>query len=317
MREWQVGDPVGDGNDIGVPDIRYMGYLRDDEDEDSLVNEFRFSFTQFHAGFEAGNYDTAFNYLKEAFEIYEDLDSHERQQLSDSPFSHRYVMELCSNIFNRHDERQNDALKIIKRHKLEIVTCDSCNNIYPKYYRHCVSCGKSLEKSQKEEMADEIRKALQPIVYDKAAINELVQRSMILMDSNDSRLVRIEEIDLLHVNFIFEKEHEYFRTIYTCQFLQEDHYLRIFDDFEITHDHTRLLQNESFQKSIRKTEYKTGFKFMECDGGYGGRLDKNRFDFIFTDDIYVTARFDMRNNHVAVFDVDLDNLKLSKDYTKY
>ena len=28
MREWQVGDPVGDGNDIGVPDTKYMGYLK-------------------------------------------------------------------------------------------------------------------------------------------------------------------------------------------------------------------------------------------------------------------------------------------------
>ena len=38
MREWQVGDPIGDGNDIGVPDLKYMGYLRDDDYEidDSL-----------------------------------------------------------------------------------------------------------------------------------------------------------------------------------------------------------------------------------------------------------------------------------------
>ena len=56
---------------------------------------------------------------------------------------------------------------------------------------------------------------------------------------------------------------------------------------------------------------------MECDGGYGARLDKYRFDFIFTDDIYVIARFDMGNGHTAVYDVDLDNLKLSKDYRKY
>ena len=28
MREWQVGDPIGDGNDIGVPDVPYMGYLK-------------------------------------------------------------------------------------------------------------------------------------------------------------------------------------------------------------------------------------------------------------------------------------------------
>ena len=36
MREWQVGDPVGDGNDIGVPDTKYMGYLNNDyADSDS------------------------------------------------------------------------------------------------------------------------------------------------------------------------------------------------------------------------------------------------------------------------------------------
>ena len=39
MRDWQVGDPVGDGNDIGVPDTRYMGYLRDDEED--IVDDFK------------------------------------------------------------------------------------------------------------------------------------------------------------------------------------------------------------------------------------------------------------------------------------
>ena len=34
MDEWKVGDPIGFGNDLGVPDIPYMGYLHnDDEDE--------------------------------------------------------------------------------------------------------------------------------------------------------------------------------------------------------------------------------------------------------------------------------------------
>ena len=32
MREWQVGDPIGDGNDIGVPDTKYMGYLRNNDE---------------------------------------------------------------------------------------------------------------------------------------------------------------------------------------------------------------------------------------------------------------------------------------------
>ena len=318
MREWQVGDPAGDGNDIGVPDIEYMDYLKEDDDsEDEKVEDFRFYFGQFHGGFRAQNYDTAFQYLKGASEIYQKLNSYQKRQLSDNPFSHMYVAELCSNIFNRHDERQNDAAEIINRHNVEIVMCDNCKNIYPGHYKHCVNCGKSLEKSPNEQTRDKIAEVLQKIVYDKSAIGELVSRSMILMESNDSRLVKIEEIDFLNVHFIFEKEHEYFKSIYRCLFCQEDHDLRIFEDFEITHDHTRLLQNERFQKSIRQTEYKTGFRFRECDGGYGGELDKNRFDFVFTDRIYVIARFDMGDGHIAVYDVDLDNLKLSKDYRKY
>ncbi len=32
MREWQVGDPIGDGNDIGVPDTKYTGYLRNNNE---------------------------------------------------------------------------------------------------------------------------------------------------------------------------------------------------------------------------------------------------------------------------------------------
>ncbi len=35
MREWQVGDPIGDGNDLGVPDIGYFDYLRDKSDDES------------------------------------------------------------------------------------------------------------------------------------------------------------------------------------------------------------------------------------------------------------------------------------------
>ena len=35
MREWRVGDPIGDGNDIGVPDIPYMSYLKDNDGESS------------------------------------------------------------------------------------------------------------------------------------------------------------------------------------------------------------------------------------------------------------------------------------------
>lgn len=40
MREWQVGDPVGDGNDIGVPDTRYMGYLNKEDNYSDDSSQF-------------------------------------------------------------------------------------------------------------------------------------------------------------------------------------------------------------------------------------------------------------------------------------
>ena len=33
MDEWHVGDPADWGDSVGVPDIPYMGYLKDEEDE--------------------------------------------------------------------------------------------------------------------------------------------------------------------------------------------------------------------------------------------------------------------------------------------
>ena len=34
MDEWHVGDPADWGDSVGVPDIPYMGYLNDDEEDD-------------------------------------------------------------------------------------------------------------------------------------------------------------------------------------------------------------------------------------------------------------------------------------------
>lgn len=175
----------------------------------------------------------------------------------------------------------------------------------------------SSERSSEEEFADKLENILNKIVYDKSAIGELVLRTVKLIKSNSCRLVSIEETDFMNIDFVFKKEHEYFTTTYTCLFSQEYHASRIFEDFSETHDHTRLLQNEKFQKAIKDCEKATGFKFIEVRGGYGSRLDENRFDFVFTDNIYIVARFDMLNGHTAVFKIDLDELKLSDDYIKY
>lgn len=39
MREWQVGDPIGLGDDAGVPDVPYMGYLRENAEEENHVED--------------------------------------------------------------------------------------------------------------------------------------------------------------------------------------------------------------------------------------------------------------------------------------
>lgn len=38
MRDWQVGDPIGDGNDIGVPDVKYMDYLKNKDNDAPIKN---------------------------------------------------------------------------------------------------------------------------------------------------------------------------------------------------------------------------------------------------------------------------------------
>ena len=119
------------------------------------------------------------------------------------------MVELCSNIYNLGDERQSVALNIIKTQNIPVVVCSNCGKIYPDYCNYCNSCGKSFEKSPEEELIDKISKILDKIVYDKSAVKPLAERTLILMKSNDSILVNIEEIDLMNIDFTFEKKHEY------------------------------------------------------------------------------------------------------------
>lgn len=84
-----------DGNDICVPDTRYMDYLKDDEYETEKLEDFRFFHGEFHREFETENYDTSFSYLKRAFKIYQKLYIHEMQQLSDNPFNHRIPLSYA------------------------------------------------------------------------------------------------------------------------------------------------------------------------------------------------------------------------------
>ncbi len=315
MREWQVGDPVGDGNDIGVPDIPYMGYLSDSDDELSVTDTFKFFMNS--ARFNSGKNDgMAFSYLKSAFEMYERMGGSQKSQLSDEPFNRYWVVDLCCRTLNAHGNESRNAYEIIKRLNLNANVCMDCDCMYPSDYSHCIRCGKELEHYGKtpEKLAEELEGILRQMMYDKSKIAELVSRSLILMKSNGCKIVGIESTGHGY-DFIFEKEHKYFKTRYICEYVYDT--VRIFEDFGIEHDYENLLADESFKKLIRDTEKRTGFTFMECDGGYGSDLDRNGFDFVFNDEIYVIARFDMGDGRTAVYKIDLDNMRLSDEYDVY
>ena len=70
MDEWHVGDPADWGDSVGVPDIPYMGYLQDDEDEErprrpSKVNRLR---AEAWALREDGRFREALDKINEALE---------------------------------------------------------------------------------------------------------------------------------------------------------------------------------------------------------------------------------------------------------
>lgn len=185
-----------------------------------------------------------------------------------------------------------------------------CNRLYTVDYNYCIECGKPLIKpagKSPEKIAEELSDILNNKILDESEIARLVNRSLVLMKSNDCKLVEIKDSNY-EINFIFEKEHKYFKTRYICEYVLGS--VRVFEDFGVTHNHDKLLSDKSFKKLIKDTEKRTGFKFKDCDGGYGSQLDDNRFDFIFNDKIHVIARFDMGFGETVVYDVDLDNMEL-------
>lgn len=85
MREWQVGDPMGTGEDLGVPDIPYMDYLREKGDDssydgyyggyESLEDEYIEGFGSYEAYFRKasglknqGDYENAIRYFNKALD---------------------------------------------------------------------------------------------------------------------------------------------------------------------------------------------------------------------------------------------------------
>lgn len=321
MREWQVGDPIGDGNDIGVPDTGYMGYLRDDEDTESEnVDDFKSFINLAKSNYNSKNYDRAFSQLNIAYGAYKHMSDFEKTQIKEMPFHRYWIVDLCCMIINRHGRYYAEATDIIVDNLIPVNICLDCDCLYPIDYDCCTQCGKELIKPYEksiEDVAKEIPDAVRNLIFDESVIPQLVERSVILMKSNDCRLVRVERGIHWDTNFIFEKENKYFKTIYTCEYNPFYDGALTFEEFGVTHNHDRLLSDESFKELIKDTEKKTGFTFKECVGGYGYQLDDNGYDFVFNDEIRLRVCFDMDDDKIAAYYIDLDEMKLSDEYVIY
>lgn len=197
MREWQVGDPIGDGNDIGVPDIPYMSYLKDDESsKEDIVEEFKFHINSARDFYNLKNYETAFFSLESAFNDYNRMNDFEKSQVKDNPFNQDWIPELCCTIINNHGEYFHKAIEFILKNNYSFKLCMDCNCAYPATYKCCIKCGKPLTKPKgkpPEEIVKEIPDILRKRIWDEDVITRLVNRSLVLMKSNDSRLVEIRQ----------------------------------------------------------------------------------------------------------------------------
>lgn len=313
MRDWQVGDPIGDGNDIGVPDVAYMGYLKDDESGDGIFDDFKFYLNRALDLYGLKDYEKAFSSLYSAYKIYGKLGEFEKSQLRPDPFNREWIIELCCLMVNEHGKYYSQASEIVIKNHLHVKVCMDCDCFYPVRDNYCIRCRNPLldpyERSP-DKVSSLIRKALRGWILDELEIEMVIERSIRLMNSNGSRLVEINRGIYGNFDFIFEKENKYLKTTYACEYLENRFKGRVFDEFSTTHNHDKLLEDNAFQKLIHDVEDKTDFRFKECRGGYGYDLDEDHYNFIFTDKIRISVDFEMPDGRIASYGLDLDNMSL-------
>ncbi|MBE6490953.1 MAG: hypothetical protein E7Z83_08875 [Methanobrevibacter sp.] len=320
MRDWQVGDPAGDGNDIGVPDVSYMGYLKGGERDSGLEEEFRSNWNDAFDSYRRCDYYHAFLSINSAFSIYKKLSELERSHLTKEPFNREWIIDLCCRTLNEKGNLARSALDIIKEFLLHVKLCMDCDCAYPVSDSYCIRCGKPLTdpfESAPAKVASAVREALSDRVFDDFEMKRVIERTLRLINSNGSRLVKIRPGMFSDFDFVFVKEHRYFKTTYVCAY-EPDHYGgRVFEDFKSYHNHERLLDETAFQKQVMAIEDKTGYSFDGCAGGYGYDFDEDHYNFIFTDKISVSARFKTPDGRTALYDIDFDSMKLGDECRIY
>lgn len=191
---------------------------------------------------------------------------------------------------------------------------------FPHYYTECGNCGKPFEflKQDPDIVRDQITDILEQMFVESHYIIMLCHKSISLIKSNDCMLSEISK-NLDAILFTFKKEHRYFYTEYECVFIKDFFRTdRVFYDYTIRSNYEKLLRNDSFKKLIKEKENQTGFTFDSCAGGYENPdFDIVTEDFTFNSKYKIYIRFKTQDNKLAVYDIDLDSMKLSDECTIY
>lgn len=137
MDEWHVGDPPDWGDSVGVPDIPYMGYINDGEDEEDGRPE-RGSHSEPRDEVLAGEafdlqeeerYDEALTLINRALEINPNKSNHWNVKaiILDNSGSHEEALEYYDRSLDMKNSdvvMQNKAQCLYRIARLKNVTCD-------------------------------------------------------------------------------------------------------------------------------------------------------------------------------------------------
>lgn len=144
MRQWQAGDPIEGGNEIGVPDIYYFDYLKDRSDDDyrssgdsyggqvssKPVLPYDEILKIAKESFDAGNYEGALNCYNQA------LDRHYSEEA-------KCGKAECLHKLARNDEASLLFFELGDRH----TWGDGDKNVAVNYYKKSLECNPNNEDS--------------------------------------------------------------------------------------------------------------------------------------------------------------------------
>ena len=202
-------------------------------------------------------------------------------------------------------------------------TCPDCGSIIMKGDPYCSHCGAHLSWSDdssrvefrekpktNEEKIDEIINAMH-LSNKKRRI--LKEKTMEFLNAKDCNSLSVHSMQDCYI-FVFTRENEYVKT--KDEFFydpKDDKDTRVFSDSGDTHYHDRLLENPRFKELVKST----GFEFLGCRGGYVTEYTWSPDEFRMIDRIDVLVYFRVDEERMRYYHLDLDKMKLDKDYHEW